>query len=196
MAGLENILEIILWSRVGFSFQSIYWSVAVPSWSLVKRWCHMAGSHLSGFIAVGSENWQDNAICRAHGAGSNPAYLTYVNSSLHLNSSVLLQTVLICTLQTESRNCFQTFQMELFPQTKKSFVLPNQVIHIIAESKVLHKTQSLEPCWPAFLSFSSPTQSFLLSSLLNTSLCLRLLFTDPTELHYTWQPCKIGCIHT
>lgn len=119
MVGLENILEIILWSRVGFSFQSIYRPVAVPSWSLVKRWCHMAGSHLSGFIAVGSENWQDNAICRAHGAGSNPAYLTYVNSSLHLNSSVLLQTVLICTLQTESRNCFQTFQMELFPQTKK-----------------------------------------------------------------------------
>lgn len=119
MADLENILEIAVWSKVRFSLQNNYRPVAMPSWSLVERWCHMAGSHLSGFIAAGSENWQDNAICRAHGAGSNPAYLTYVNSSLHLNSSVLLQTVLICTLQTESRNCFQTFQMDLYPQTKK-----------------------------------------------------------------------------
>lgn len=132
MADLENILEIAVWSKVGFSLQSNYWPVAMPSWSLVERWCHMAGSHLSGFIAVGSENWQDNAICRAHGAGSNPAYLTYVNSSLHLNSSVLLQTVLICTLQTESRNCFQTFQMELFPKKKKKpkkSLCPSQPSH-------------------------------------------------------------------
>lgn len=128
MADLESILEIVVWSKVGFCLQSIYWAVAMPSWSLVKRWCHMAGSHLSGFIAVGSENWQDNAIYRAHGAGSNPAYLTYVNSSLHLNSSVLLQTVLICTLQTENRNCFQTFQMELFPQKKKK-LSPAQPSH-------------------------------------------------------------------
>lgn len=124
MADLENILEFTLWRKVGSSLHlGVSGNVHI---SPVKRWCHMAGSHLSGFIAVGSENWQNNAICRAHRAGSNPAYLTYVNSSAHLYSSVLLQTVLIRTLQTESRNCFQTFQMELFPPTEKSFVLPNE----------------------------------------------------------------------
>lgn len=51
-----------------------------------------------------------------------------------------------------------------------------------AEPKVLHQSQSLEPCRPAFPSSSSPTHSFLLSSPLNTSVCLRLLSMSPTEV--------------
>lgn len=111
--------------------------------SLVKRWYHMAGSGLSGFIAV--REWKLTGQCYLPSSWRwAKSCLPYVNSSTHLNSCILLQTVLICTSQTESRNCFQIFQKELFPQTEKNFVLPNSHLSYCRNPVAVHREFAFE----------------------------------------------------